>query len=138
MKKIKHIVVALFMFLVATTPVTASAMPLTQFGAPCTNQPILLTIPSWYRGLQCDGKQPQITELNNIWVIALNVVEALIAVTAYVAVGYIIWAGFKYMKSRGDPGQLTEAKNAITEAVIGLGIALASTAIVLFIRGIFN
>ena len=53
---------------------------------------------------------------------------------AYAAVGFIIWGGFKYTKSQGDPGKLNEAKGAITNALIGLGIALGSVAIVEFIQ----
>ncbi len=137
MKKIKHFIVAFLVLFVAFTPVAVSAK--------CTNHPIL-TLPSWYKNLECtnekrsDGtsyQQPQITKLNDIWKIALNVVEALIGTAAYIAVGFVIWGGFKYMKSRGDPGQLVEAKNTITQALIGLGVALASTAIVLFVQSIF-
>lgn len=146
MNKIKHFIAVLTILFATVAPTAVSATPLTQFGAKCTNHPIL-TFPSWYKGLECtkekrpDGKdyeQPEITKLNDIWVIALNVVESLVSAAAYVAVGYIIWGGFKYMKSRGDPGQLVEAKNTITQAVIGLGVALASTAMVLFVQGIFN
>lgn len=145
MNKIKHVIAVLTLLFVAVTPMAVEATPLTQFGAKCTNRPIL-TFPSWYKGLECtnqerpDGtkyEQPNITALNDIWIIALNVVEALIGAAAYVAVGYIIWGGFKYMKSRGDPGQLVEAKNTITQAVIGLGVALASTAMVIFVQGLF-
>lgn len=145
MNKIKHVITALIILFAALAPITAGATPLTQFGAKCTNNPIL-TFPSWYKGLECtnaerpDGtkyEQPNITELDDIWKIALNVVESLVSAAAYIAVGYVIWGGFKYMKSRGDPGQLVEAKNTITQAVIGLGVALASTAIVLFVQSLF-
>lgn len=137
MQKIKHYIATLLV-MVTLAPVVAGATPYTQVAAlaPCTNKPIL-TIPSWYKGLQCDGKQPQITQLNDIWKIALNVVEALIGAAAYIAAGFVVWGGFKYMKSQGDPGKLTEAKNAILQALIGLGITLASTAIVIFVGELF-
>lgn len=145
MNKIKHFIAVLTLLLIAVTPAFASATPLTQFGAPCATKPVL-TFSPWYKGLNCtkekrtDGKeydQPQITELNDIWKIALNIVEWLVGLAAYTTVVFIIWGGFKYMKSRGDPGQLVEAKNTITQAVIGLGVALASTAIVLFVQSLF-
>lgn len=145
MNKIKHAITALLMLFAAVMPATVSAMPLTQFGAPCAATPVL-TFSPWYKGLECtkeertDGRkydQPQITKLNDIWKIALNVVEWLVGLAAYAAVVFIIWGGFKYMKSRGDPGQLVEAKNTITQAVIGLGVALTSTAIVLFVQSLF-
>lgn len=136
MNKIKHFIAAFSLLLIAVTPAPASAAPWAQFGATCTNKPVL-TFSSWYKGLQCEGTQPQITKLNDIWIIALNVVEWVIGLAAYTTVAFIIWGGFKYMKSRGDPGQLVEAKNTITQAVIGLGVALASTAIVLFVQSLF-
>lgn len=136
MNKIKHYIVALLVLFTIATPVTVGASPVVQFGAKCTNHPIL-TFPSWYKNLQCDGKQPMITKLTDIWIIALNVVEALIGAAAYVAVGFIMWAGIKYIRSRGDPGKIAEAKTGITQAVIGLGIALASTAIVIYVGSLF-
>lgn len=149
MNKIKHYIAVFFLLLAMALPMVAStsvsASPLTQFGAKCTNRPIL-TFPSWYKNLDCvsrqrsDGQiyqQPEITKLNDIWIVALNIVEALIGAAAYVAVGFIIWGGIKYIRSRGDPGKITEAKMAITQAVIGLGIALASTAIVIFVGSLF-
>lgn len=146
MHKIKHLIATLALLFVAVVPVAANAMPLAQFGATCKNHPIL-TFPSWYKGLQCtagtrpDGtsyQQPEITKLNDVWVVALNVVECLIGAAAYVALGFIIWGGFKYIKSRGEPGQLVEAKMTIIYAVAGLAVALASTAIVVFVQGIFT
>lgn len=146
MQKIKHYIVSLLL-VAMLMPAMASAAPLAQIGAAatCTNKPII-TIPSWYKNLKCtteerpDGssyQQPQVTELNDIWKIALNVVEALIGAAAYIAAGFVVWGGFKYMKSQGDPGKLTEAKNAIMQALIGLGITLASTAIVIFVGSLF-
>lgn len=135
MQKIKHYIIALLL-MATLVPVVAGASPLTQFAAKCPDGRIL-TVPAWYKGLECDGKQPKITALNDIWKIALNVVEALIGVAAYVAAAFVVWGGFKYMKSQGDPGQLTEAKNTIFQAMIGLGITLASTAIVIFVGSLF-
>ena len=143
MKSIMRITTSLSRYLAALiilatvvfAPSVASASPLTQFGA-CSGGRIL-TFPAWYNKLECgsDGA-PQLTKLNDIWKIALNIVELLIMLAAYVAAGYIIWAGVKYIKSRGDPGKIAEAKTGITQAVIGLGIALASVAIVEFVTGI--
>lgn len=143
MKKIKHYIAILSLLFVIAAPVAVSASPVTQLAAKCNVH--VLTFPAWYNNLNCqtvevngkDTTQPQITSLNDIWKIALNIVEALIGAAAYAAVGYIIWAGFKYIKSRGDPGKITEARMAITQAVIGLGVALASTAIVVFIGSLF-
>jgi len=138
MKKLLTYLTALLIVATALVP-SASASPLTQFSAACkqsANQRILL-FPAWYEGLECDAKgHPTANELNDLWIIALNIIEWFIIAAAYLAVAFIIWGGFKYIKSRGEPGKLAEAKLAILQAVVGLGIALASVAIVEFITGV--
>ena len=115
----------------AVTPVTSTAQ------AACPNRAIL-SFPSWYKGLPMndDGKTCTLSkfELNYIWVIVMNIVEILLQVVAYVSAGFIIWGGFKYIKSEGDPSKISEAKSAILNAVFGLAIALSSVAIIVFIQ----
>lgn len=126
-KKITQLfVAALAMVFVVSSPVSA---------ARCDSGSIL-TFPAWHKGLALDSDcHPKITQLNDIWVIALNIVEVLLQVVAYAAMGFLIWGGFKYMKSRGDPSRLSSAKDAITNAVVGLIVSLGSVAIVNFISG---
>jgi len=90
----------------------------------------ILTFPAWYSNVSSDCKSVKITKLSDFWVIALNGVEILLQVVAYAAVGFLIWGGFKYMKSRGEPAAISQAKAAILNAIIGLGIGLSSVAIV--------
>jgi len=103
--------------------------------APTTCQQYLLTFPAWYRGITDSSCQVQIDELNDFIKIPLNVLEIFVQVVAYAATGFIVWGGFKYMKSQGEPSKISEAKMAILQAVIGLVIALASVAIVRFVQG---
>jgi hypothetical protein len=114
---------------VATSPAAPSA------SAACAERP-LLTFPAWYKGLSLDDScNIEDFKLNDIWVIVMNIIEILIQVVAYVSTAFIIWGGFKYIKSEGDPGKISEAKAAILNAIYGLVIALASVAIVEFIQG---
>jgi len=112
------------------SPVYASNAPISA----CPQR--VFTFPTWYRGVpmsaSCDFKPTKITDLVKI---PINILEMLIQAVAYAAAGYILWGGFKYMKSQGDPGKISEAKTAIINALTGLGIALASVAIVEFIQG---
>ena len=133
MKKIKTCLFALLASLALLAP-TTSAMPALQFAAKCPGGGVL-NFPAWYDGLQCDGSQPTISKLNDFWVIALNVVGMLIALVSYFALGYIIWGGFKYIKSQGQPNAIGEAKMAIIQAIAGLVIALSSFAIIRFVQG---
>jgi len=140
MKKIKLYLTSLFLLTTLLLPVAPSAHALpvatTQFAAKCNVK--ILTFPAWYNGLQCDGSgkvDPQLKKLNDVWIIALNIIQWFLVAAGYLAAGYILWSGFKYMKAQGEPGKISEAKNAITNAVIGLAIALLSVAIVQYIQG---
>lgn len=99
----------------------------------------ILGFPAWHNGLICDETgSPTITELNNVWIIVLNMTRWLLAVAAYAAAIFIIWGGFKYIKSQGDPGAIATAKTTIFQAVGGLGIALISTALVAYVQGVIR
>lgn len=99
----------------------------------------ILTFPAWYKGILKPGTcDVEITSILDLIVIPLNFLEILIQAVAYVAVGFIVWGGFKYIKSQGDPGKISEAKSAIINAVTGLAIALLSVGIVEFIQGRFS
>lgn len=98
----------------------------------------ILGFPAWYNGLNCDPETgPQIAELNDIWVVVLNMIRWLLGVAAYGAAIFIIWGGFKYIKSQGDPSSVANAKTTITQAVGGLFIALIANAIVAYVAGLF-
>ncbi len=63
------------------------------------------------------------TKLSNI---ALGIVGAL-------SVIMLIWGGLRYILSGGDSKKITDAKNTILYAIIGLAIAFLSYAIINFV-----
>lgn len=97
-----------------------------------------LTIPAWYNGLTVvDGENCEIRSPNDvggvasfIWRVGLNIVEMLLRVVGYVAVGYIIYGGYQYMISAGSPDGMTSARKTIVNAAIGLVISVAAAGIV--------
>lgn len=101
---------------------------------------MLLTFPAWYKGLtdgNCDIKNP-----NNvggiskfIWIIVLNVITMGLNLVGYLAVGFIIYGGYKYMISAGAADGMVKARKTIFNAVIGLVISIFSIAIVNVIAG---
>lgn len=101
----------------------------------------LLTFPAWYRGLlnaDCDIKQPDSTKggiSTFIWTIVLNVIELMLQLVGYIAVGFIIVGGFKFLTSVGSPDGIAKSRKTITNAVVGLIISLFSVAIVNVIVG---
>lgn len=117
-----------------------TAVPSTALAAPGCNG-FLLTLPAWYNGLaegpNCEVKNPGTGEglSNFIWLIALNVVEMILQLVGYIAVGFIIFGGYKYMISAGSPDGMVKARKTITNAIVGLVISIFSVAIVKVIAG---
>ncbi len=109
------------------------------FGAPCQSGGDFFGLPTWYKYLEGDtssGKCVPTFDLanpNNLWGIALAIAEMLLRIASLVAIGFIIYAGFIYMTSGGEPERAKNAKNTIVNAIIGLVISILATAIVTLI-----
>ncbi len=103
-----------------------------------------LSFPTWYRGLikdeaTCTLNGPEIGGLSNyIWHIVLNVIDILIMAIGYISVGFIIYGGFQYLTSAGNADGAKKGKTTITNAIIGLILAIVSVAVVRFIMGIIQ
>jgi hypothetical protein len=104
------------------------------------------SFPTWYRGLHgtpnaqggCDfGMQGQ--EIGPIvFTVALNIIDIALRVIAILAVGFVIYGGFRYLTSQGEPQATKNALDTILKAVIGLAIAMVSAIVVTFIVGRLN
>lgn len=125
------------------------AMPLAVDAAPapaansCDNRR-LLTLPPWYRGLtdgtaECNIKMPTASGGNGqnggeirqfIQILALNIVEILLHIVAYVTIAFIIVGGFKYITSAGSPDGNQKGRTTIVNAVIGLVLSMAAIGII--------
>jgi hypothetical protein len=102
----------------------------------------LLTFPAWYRGIQnpadCSIATPNGTKAGLtgfIWTIVLNIIEFGLQLVGYIAVGFIIFGGFKYMTSAGSADGMVRARKTIMNAVIGLIISIFSVAIINVVAG---
>lgn len=65
--------------------------------------------------------------------IITKVINVLSIVIGIVSVIVIIVAGIRYIVSSGDSGKITDARNSIIYAVVGLVVALLAQAIVTFV-----
>ena len=95
-----------------------------------------LIFPPWYKYLNVSDYPacvPAVTHLTDIWLIVAAIIEILLRVAAIVAVVFIIYAGFSYTTSQGDPEGTGRAKSTLVNALIGLAIAVSAAAIVSFI-----
>ena len=129
----KRGLLALTLILMGATT-SAVLLPTDSVQAACPSGKIL-TIKPWYDGLlesDCSIKSPdKVGGLSPfIWKIVLNIVEDLLQLAGYVAVGFIIYGGFQFMTSSGSPDQAAKAQKTIINAAIGLVIAIASIGLV--------
>jgi amino acid transporter len=116
------------------------AMPATVSADACQTDvdSSFLNFPTWYRGL-CEAGSDKIQDLKDkspaqfIFTIALNIVDIALRVAAIIAVGFVIFGGFRYVTSQGVPEATKNAQDTIVKAVVGLVIALSAAAAVSFI-----
>lgn len=109
----------------------------------CPEDSGFLGFPNWYRGLQCQaandnrGTEVVFTGINDTWLIVANVVDILIRIAGLLAVLFIIYGGIRYIISQGQPENIQAAKRTLTNAVIGLALAILASTIVGFIASRF-
>lgn len=98
--------------------------------------PGFLGLRPWYYGL-C---KPGTTEINDpadedqmkvfVWKIILNILIDLLVVVGYASMIFIIYGGYQFMMSQGDPGKAASGKKTLTSAIIGMVIALSASVLV--------
>lgn len=101
------------------------------FAASCNTD--FFGFPTWYKYLSHPNCQPQITSLNDIWLIVAAIIEIALRIAAIVAVVFIIYGGFNYTTSQGDPESTAKAKSTLVNALVGLAVAVMAAVIVSFI-----
>lgn len=107
------------------------------FAASCQGN--FFGLPVWYKYLSgADTCQPEITHINDIWLVLLAVIELLIRIAIAVAIIYVLIGGFKYITSRGMPDKTATAKNTIIDGLVGLVIAIVATTVIGFVASRFN
>lgn len=91
----------------------------------------------WYDGLCANGEIKEIPKDGTgaalttfIWTIVLNVIFDISLAVGYIAVAMVIYGGYLYIMSQGNPVSMTKAKKTLTAAVIGVVIAMGATVIV--------
>lgn len=101
---------------------------------------LLGIIPPWYDGLQnssCSLEDVDFSQSEVLWKIGFNIIEILLRVGGLVAIGFIIYGGFMFATSQGDPEGAKKARNTITNALIGVVISLLASTIVMFVSSKF-
>ena len=137
---IKRALLSIGLLLLLATPASAAALspalstPSKQVAVCATGAANFFGIQPWHACLpKGDDGSPQMTSINDIFLIIFPVVEALVKIAVYVAIFYIFWMIIKIFLARGDSGKVAQASMGIRDAVIGMIIALIAVAIVNFI-----
>lgn len=101
----------------------------------CTKSPSGIEIlPKWYKYLEVssNGAICDVTAEfpGAIPAILLAVAEILLRIAGILAVVFVVYGGFQYLMSTGEPDKAKAARTTIINALVGLMIAILSTAIV--------
>lgn len=98
-----------------------------------------LGFPTWYQYLELDPADEcnVITKDQNYIpiLIAMGILNIILYLAAFVSTIMVFYGGFRYLTSNGESGKITEGKNTIVAALIGLAIALIASQVVGFIAG---
>lgn len=123
---------------IVPSPVSA-ASPLTQVGVCTSGVGNFFGFQPWYACLPKDDKgNPQVKSLNDLFKVLFPVVESIIKLAMYVAIGMIFFMLFKMATANGNSSSFAQALGGMRDAVVGLIIAMLSVAIVNFIAGGFK
>jgi hypothetical protein len=97
--------------------------------------------PTWYKYLEQVKEStsglctPQMSSLSDVWLIVAAVIEILLRVAVLIAIAGVIYGGFNYITSQGEPDKTARARTTIINAVGGMLVAIIASAIVSFIAG---
>jgi len=69
--------------------------------------------------------------LSNLW-------QTIVILGGLALLLYLVWGAIDWLMSEGDQQKLTDAKNKITHALLGMTILAASLAIMLFLNSVFD
>lgn len=89
-------------------------------------------------GLQAAKTDDQQNELFGDRGIFTTIVKILLFLIGVLSVIMLIYGGIQYTLSSGDSGKVTNAKNTILYAIVGLVVAILSYAIVSFVLTSIN
>ncbi len=99
----------------------------------------VLGLPRWCSGLSESPKFDTEEALESyIWTIVINIAGIILGVVGYIAVVFVMWGGFQYLFSSGDPGKAAKGKKTITNALIGSVLCLVASTLVGALNGIFG
>ena len=93
---------------------------------------------SIYEGLPCDPSGTvSPNSLNDILVVVANIIQLLLSFAGIIAVITIITGALFMVISQGNPARIKQAREIMTNAIVGLVIVALAYGIVGFVSGTF-
>lgn len=86
---------------------------------------------SWDCGVEISNQE---TLKSDIWIIAGNIAADIAVAATYLIIGYVIYGGYLYTFSGGDPNKIATSKKALMHAFTGLAITMSASVIIGSIR----
>lgn len=127
-----------FVGMLAAFGLSMTLPPQVASAAGCDAQ--FLTFPAWYNGLTNSSCVPDISSTGGnfskfVWKIALNIVNIMLQLVGYLSIGYLIYGGWKYLTSAGEPDMIKSGRSLILYSIIGLVISFFAVTFVVVIGG---
>lgn len=69
-----------------------------------------------------------------IWQIVSNIALDVTVAASYLAIGFVIYGGYRYIFSGGDPNKVASGKKTLSQALLGLAITISASVIMGAIR----
>lgn len=122
----------------------SGALAVNAYAADCGSMADFMGLSPWYKSgsggcLLDDANWKSKEKITiSIWTIVLNIVGDVVGVTGYLAILMVIWGGYLYMFSQGEPAKAARGKTTIRNAMIGLVITVLASTISKTITGILG
>lgn len=111
---------------------------------PDCNPPSFFGLKPWFQYLKTDDacnvidfrilyRNADGTSGSDVLLVGLAVVDDMLRIAGFVAIGFIIYGGVVYLTSQGSPDATGKAQTTIQNALIGLVICIMAIALVTFL-----
>lgn len=96
----------------------------------CAGKAMALTVQEGAEAARADGMPENLVGPDGVFT---QITNTVLYVVGAISVLMLVWGGFRYIISGGDSKKVTDAKNTILYAILGLVIAFFAYAIVNFV-----
>lgn len=96
----------------------------------CAGKAMALTVQEGAEAARADGMPADLIGVDGVFT---RITSIALYIIGAVSVLMLIWGGLRYILSGGDSKKITDAKNTVLYALLGLAIAFFSYAIVHFV-----